>query len=96
MLALGQSPVDPDHDLELGGQVIQSGLGTERHDVGFAGRGRLRGRLGGIWSAEAADDVLDGTEILLEDDLGLAVDPLALAQVVVGMAPDDLLRQARH
>jgi hypothetical protein len=42
------------------------------------------------------DEVLDLAEVDLADDLGLAVNTLAIAGVVVGVAVDQLGGEARH
>jgi len=83
--------VDRPDDIELLGQVIQSGRGGEVRQ-----NDRLRfGRLGG--SAHGPGDVLGLAEILLPDDFGFAVDSPALAGVPIGVAADDFFRHAdRH
>jgi hypothetical protein len=48
------------------------------------------GELGG------GDEVVDFAEVDLADDLGLAIDALAIAGVVIGMAADYFGSEARH
>ena len=45
---------------------------------------------------DGGDDVFEASEVLLPDDLGLSVHPLALAGVVVGISADDFLGDACH
>ncbi len=88
--ALGEMTVDVLDELQAAGEGEQSGRGTEfTHD-------RLQRLGGGGSGAEFLDDLVGATEIGLGDDLGLAVDALADAGVVVGVAPDDLLDEAGH
>ena len=71
-------------DVEEGGGIAESG------DLGFEGLGRLLGALGG------GDEVVDLAEVDLADDLGLAVDALAIAGVVIGVAGDGFWGEDRH
>ena len=87
--ALGGVAVDVLDEAQARGDIEQGGAGSEvAHDGGF----RLLG--GGV--AQLAGNVVNATEVLLGDDLGLAVDTLALAHVVVRVAADDFLHEARH
>ena len=70
--------------------VEKSGDISESGDLGFEGLGRLLGALGG------GDEVVDFAEVDLADDFGLAVDALAIAGVVIGVAADNLGGEARH
>ena len=70
--------------------VEQSGGITESGDLRFEGLRRLVGELGG------GDEVVDFAEVDLADDLGLAIDALAIAGVVIGMAADYFGSEARH
>jgi len=88
---LGHVAVDGADQVEPLGHGQTSGRGAK-----FANDGLLRGGVGRRVRREAASKVFGGPEILLPDDRGLAVDALALPQVVVGLAMDELLRKARH
>ena len=56
----------------------------------FEGLRRLVGEFGG------GDEVVDFAEVDLADDLGLAIDALAIAGVVIGVAADYFGGEARH
>ena len=71
-------------DIEKGGDIAASG-----HDR-FQRLGQLMGLLGG------SHHVVDFAEVDLTDDLGFAVDALAIAGVVIGVAADVLRREAWH
>lgn len=71
-------------DIEQG-----SDIGESSH-LGFERLGRVLGALGG------SDEIVDFAEIDLADDLGLAIDALAIAGVVIGVAADLLGGEARH
>ena len=71
-------------DIEEGGDIGESG------HLGFEGLGRLLGLLGG------SDEVVDFAEVDLADNFGFAIDALAIAGVVIGVAADHLGGEARH
>jgi hypothetical protein len=71
-------------DIEQGGDIGESG------HLGFERLGRLLGLFGG------SGEIVDFAEIDLADDLGLAVDALAIAGVVIGVAADQFGSEARH
>jgi len=89
--ALGDVVVDRLHQSEAPRQVIQGGQRGEVGDEGLLGS---RGR-GGL-SGHGVDDVLGAAEVFLPDDFGFAVDALGFAGVVVGVAADAFLDEARH
>jgi len=43
-----------------------------------------------------SDKIVDFAKVDLADDLGFAIDALAIAGVVIGVATDVLRREARH
>ena len=63
-------------DVEQGGGISESG------HLRFEGLRRLLEVLGG------SDEIVDFAEVDLADDLGLAIDALAIAGVVIGVAAD--------
>ena len=67
--------------IEALGDIEQRGDIGESGDLGFE---RLPGVLGG------GDQIVDFAEIDLADDLGLAIDALAVAGIVIGVAADYL------
>jgi len=71
-------------DVEQGGGIGESG------HLRFEGLRWLPGDLGG------RDEIVDFAEVDLADDLGLAIDALAIAGVVIGMAADYFGSEARH
>src|SRR5262249_52332726 len=88
----GEVAVDLLDQAEASGQIVQGDDGAELGDDRVLGRGGPWGR--GL--GQGGDDVVSAAEILLPDDLGLAVDAAAFAWVVVGLAVDGLLEEARH
>jgi len=81
-------PIDAVDELEPKRQVIEADDRGKVGDAGRLGRGQRRS-LGS--ARESGEDILGAAEVLLPDDLGFAVDALALAGVVVGMASDLLV-----
>lgn len=71
-------------DIEQGGDIGESG------HLGFEGLRWLPGELGG------GDEIVDFAEVDLADDLGFAIDALAIAGVVIGVAADYFGSEARH
>ena len=78
--------IDGRNDVEFLRHVIEGGRGAELENL-------RRFRPG---SQEALDERLGRAEVSRPDDLGLAVDALALAQIVVFVAGDRLSGQAGH
>ena len=78
------------HWLQAAGEREQGRAGAELADDGLE---RLGGDAGGL---ELLEDAVGIAEVGLGDDLGLAVDALADAGVVVGAAADDFLDEAGH
>jgi len=76
-----------------GGDHIQ-GLGDGESGGGPAKF--LKSNLGWLGTEKALPDAFSRTEIDGGDDFGLAVDALALAQIIVGLAAHDLLGEASH
>jgi hypothetical protein len=83
---LGHVAVDDSDDLK--------GLSQREHRGRSAEFGQRDLRRFG--AQEAVQEALRGAEVDGGDDLGLAVDALGLAQVVIGLAADDLLGEAGH
>jgi len=78
---LGDMSVDRGHGIELLGYVEGGDQGAKFTDDDLLG---LRSR-------EATDQLLRGADVFLPDDLRLAVNALALPEVVVGSTADHLL-----
>ena len=55
-----------------------------------------KGEMGRFGTQEAVEDGLRCTQIDSGDDLGLTVHALALAQIIVGLAAQDLFGEAWH
>ena len=91
LVALGRKDrIEQRDQIQTLRDVEQSGGIAESGDLGFERLRRLLGPLGG------GDEVVDFAEVDLADDLGLAIDALAIAGVVISMAPDLLGGEARH
>ena len=75
----GDVAVDVLDQAQASGQVVQGDDGAELGDDRLLGRGGEGSR----GSSQSGDDVVGAAEILLPDDLGLAVDAAAFACVVV-------------
>src|SRR6185503_13410634 len=88
---LGHVVVDDADQVQPLGHGETGGRGTQ-----FANDGLLRGGVRRRARRKAASKVFGGPEVLLPDNRGFAVDALALPEVVVGLAMDELLREARH
>lgn len=84
--SFGDMAINGRDDIELLSHVERGDDGAEFPDDPF-----LRIRLG-----ESEDQLLRRADVLLPDDLGFAVDPSALAQVVIGVSPDELFSEAGH
>src|ERR1035437_5584717 len=78
------------HEHHQPGPVEHGGGITESGHLRFEGLRRLLGVLG------RGDEIVDLTEVDLADDLGLAIDALAIASVVIGVAADLFGGEARH
>ena len=88
--ALGDVAVDDAGEVEAAGEGEQGGAAAElAHD----GVQWLGGRVSVL---EFLSDGIGAAEVGLGNDLGLAVDALADAHVVVGVAVDDFLDEAGH
>ena len=88
--ALGDVAVDVLGKPEAAGEGEQGGAGAELPHDGLPGLGA------GVGSLEFLDDAVGAAQVGLGDDLGLAVDALGDAGVVVGVPADDLLEEAGH
>jgi len=84
--AFGDIPVNGSDDIELLGHVESGDHSAKFSDDGFLG----------IWAGESEDQLLGGSDVLLPDDLGFAVDASAFAQIVIGSAADKFFSEARH
>ena len=71
-------------DIKQGSDIAEGG------HPGFERLGRLLGPLGGGHQA------VDFAEVDLADDFAFAIDALAIAGVVIGVAVDHFRREARH
>ena len=87
--ALGDMAVDVLDEAQALGEAEECGDGAELAHEG--GRG-----LGVGVAAHGGEDVVGSAEVFLPDDLGFAVDALALAGVVVGFAADGFFDDADH
>ncbi len=88
--ALGDVAVNVLGQAETAGEGEEGSAGTELAHDGLLGLG------GGVGSLEFLDDAVGTAQVGLGDDLGLAVDALGDAGVVVGVPADDLLDEAGH
>ncbi len=89
-MAFGEQGIEQRDEMETLGDLPQGGDVAAGGDLGFE---RLRGNMSLLCGG---DEVLDLTEVDLADDLGLAVNALAIAGVVVGVTVDLLGGEARH
>jgi hypothetical protein len=78
----GQDGIQQRDQVQAGGDIEQ---GRDVSEGGHLGFQRLRGLVGLL---RGGDQVFDLAEVDLPNDLGLAVDALAVAGVVVGVAGD--------
>ena len=90
MVAFGKQGIEQRDEIETLGDVPQGGDVATGGDLGFE---RLRGNISLLCGG---DEVLDLAEVDLADDLGLAVNALAIAGIVIGVAVDLLGGEARH
>ena len=90
LLSLWQVAIDEGDQIQPRSQIEEGGDVTEGSNIDGL---RLRGRRGRI---EAAEEVIKGAEVSGFDDFGIAVDALAIADVVVGAAFDEFACEARH
>jgi len=84
--SFGDMAINGRDDIELLSHVESGDDGAEFPDDPFLGS-----RLG-----ESEDQLLRRADVLLPDDLGFAVDPSALAEVVIGVSADELFSEAGH
>lgn len=82
----GQVPIE-------GGKQID---GLRDIPDGSGGAEFMDGDLGWFWAHQAIEDALRRAEVDGRNNLGLAIDAPAFAQVVVGFAANDLLSEAWH
>ena len=90
MVAFGKQGIEQRDEIETLGDLPQGGDVAAGGDLGFEG---LRGNLGLLGGG---DEVLELAEIDLADDLGLAVNALAIAGVIVGVTVNLLGGETRH
>ena len=90
MVAFGKQRIEQRDEIETLGDVPQGGDVAAGSDLSFE---RLRGDTG---SLRGGDEVLEFAEVDLADDLGLAVNALAIAGIVIGVTVDLLGGEARH
>jgi hypothetical protein len=86
----GEDGIEQLEQIQTLSDVEQGGGITEGGHYGFEGSRRLLEVLDG------SDEVVDFAEVDLADDFGLAIDALAIAGVVIGMAADLFGGEARH
>ncbi len=84
--ALADESINGGNDIQLPGNSQAGGAGAKLADHGFLRAAAL----------QPLDQLGRRPQILLPDDLRLAIDALAFPQVVVRAAADDLLGQRRH
>lgn len=84
--AFGDMAVNGSDDIELLGHVEGGDHSAKFTDDSFLG----------IWTGESEDQLLGGADVLLPDDLGLAVDASAFAQVVIGSPADEFFSEANR
>jgi hypothetical protein len=90
LVAFGNQGIEQRDQIETLGDVPQGGDVAAGGDLGFE---RLRGNMSLLCGG---DEVLDLAEVDLADDLGLAVNALAIAGVIIGVTVDLLGGEARH
>ena len=90
MVAFGKQGIEQRDEIETLGDLPQGRDVAARGDLCFKG---LRGKMSLLCGG---DEVLDLAKIDLADNLGLAVNALAIASVVVGVAIDLLGGEAWH
>src|SRR6266540_8004 len=90
LIAFGELSVDEAHQIQFQGLIIEGRDGAEAED--FYGLKRKQS-VGGL---QGLKDIVQGTEVSGLDNFGLAVHPLAVADIVVRAAFDDLAREAGH
>ena len=86
--------VDVLDDAEPLCQVIQGSNGAELNDEGLFWFGQQFSRFGRL--SHGPDDIFRTAQVLLPDDLGFAVDALALPGIIIGLAADHFLGDTRH
>jgi hypothetical protein len=84
--------VDVLDQAQASGQVVQGDDGTKLGDDRLLGRGGPRSR--GL--SQGGNDVVGAAEILLPDNLGLAIDAAAFACVVLRLPAYGLFDEASH
>ena len=89
-MAFGKQGIEQRDEIETLGDLPQGRDVTARGDLCFEG---LRGNMSLLCGG---DEVLDLAKIDLADNLGLAVNALTIASVVVGVTIDLLGGEARH
>ena len=90
MVAFGKQGIEQRDEIETLGDVPQGGDVAAGGDLGFE---RLRGNMSLL---RGGDEVLEIAEVNLADDLGLAVNALAIAGIVIGVTVDLLGGEAWH
>ena len=90
MATLGKQRIEQRDEIETLGDVPQGGDVAAGGDLSFE---RLRGHMD---SLRGGDEVLKLAEVDLADDLGLAVNALAIAGIVIGVTVDLLGGEAGH
>src|SRR5271157_306054 len=92
LVPFGKVTIQEMDEADLLGQVVKGNNITE----GGNGHGMGLRDLSLLFFENGSDEVLGGAKVDSADDLGLAVDALAFADIVVGLAVNDLGRQAGH
>ena len=90
LVAFGELGVDQIDQAQLGGLVVESGDGAKLQDFGGVRQER------GLGVVEGLEDAVEGAEVGGFDDGGSAIDALAVADVVIGVALDELSGEAWH
>ena len=83
---LGNMSIDDRDHIQRCGDIEASSGGAKLADLDGLGVG----------PSDSFDQPLGRSEVIGPDDFRFSVDALTLAEIVVGLAVDDLLRQARH
>jgi hypothetical protein len=90
LAAFGNQGIEQRDEIETLGDVPQGGDVAAGSDLGFE---RLRGNMSLLGGG---DEVLEFAEVDLADDLGFAVNALAIAGIVIGVTVDLLGGEAWH
>ncbi len=90
LIAFGKLSVHQSDQVQFHGLVVKGSDGAEGQNFSGLGSGRSVGGIQGL------QDIIQGAQVGGFDDFGLAMHALAVADIVVGVAFDELARETRH